>query len=150
LTNKKSSKKGSPEIEDPFSRSNTLFFKVPLAFQSHQSSLTQSEKDVYIAFMVQVKYKKVLAIEMPLETLSYWTGIKSIATITSAIKGLAEKGWIQDIQYQKQKANIYHLNLKPKVNNELIEKIKKRSENTSKAKKKSIADGEEGKFEKPE
>ena len=64
---------------------------------------------------------------MPLETLSYWTGIKSIATITSAIKGLAEKGWIQDIQYQKQKANIYHLNLKPKVNNELIEKIKKRS-----------------------
>lgn len=140
-------KKNKIKIKDPFYSSETTFFKVPLDFQLHMRSMSQSEKDVYICFLIQVYYRKTLEIEMPIDTICYWTGIRSISTAINAVKGLAEKGWIKDIIYQKQKPNIYILNLKPVVNNFLIEKIKSRSENTSKAKKKSIKNGEAGKFE---
>lgn len=139
-----------PKLPDPFSVTNKLFFKVPLAFQMHQSGLSQSEKDVYIFFMIQVKYKKKLEIEASHEEIMYWTGLKSIATITSAIKGLAKKGWLRDVIYRMQKSSIYVLNLEPSINPELIEKLNSRSENTRQAKKKSIANGETGKFIKKE
>jgi len=134
------------KIKDPFSISGALFFKVPLSFQAHQHSLTQSEKDVYIALIAQVYYRKTLSIEIPVDTISYWTGIKSIVTITNAIRGLSKSGWISNIIYQKQKPNIYVLSLEPKINTELLEKLDQRTKNTSKAKKKSIAKGESGKF----
>ena len=139
-------KKNKVKVRDPFYSDNIMFFKVPLEFQLHMSSMSQSEKDVYICFLIQVYYRKTLEVEMPVETICYWTGIKSISTAINAVKGLAEKGWINDIIYQKQKANIYVLNLKPNVNHLLLEKIKSRSEKTSNAKKESIKKGESGKF----
>lgn len=138
-----------PILSDPFSKSRKLFFKVPMDFQMHQSSMTQSEKDIYIFFMIQIKYKKKLEIECSVENISYWTGIKSIATINNGIRGLVEKGWISDITYQMQKPNIYKINLgREEPNKELIQKIINRKENTSRAKKQSIANGESGKFTK--
>lgn len=137
-----------PRIEDPFSKSGVLFFKVPITFHTHQSSLTQSEKDIYMALISQVHYKKSLLIEMPLEGFMYWTGIKKNHTITKAVKGLAEKGWLHDVIYQMQKPNIYVVNIIPKANPDLLEKLAQRTENTSRAKKISIAGGEAGKFKK--
>ncbi len=136
------------KAKDPFYTKNVTFFKVPLAFQAHMNSLSQSEKDVYLTLIVQVYYRKTLEIDMPLDTIAYWTGIKSLSTITNAIRGLAEKGWIKDILYRKQESNVYILNLEPTINFKLIEKIKERSEKTRKAKLDSIKNGEAGKFEK--
>lgn len=143
-------RKSKIKIKDPFYVLNVDFFKVPLAFQLHMKILSQSEKDVYIGLLTQVYYRKSLSIEMPVDTICYWTGIKSVATVTNAIKGLAEKGWIKDIIYQKQKPNIYVLNLEPTVNVALLEKMKSRSENTREAKIKSIRKGESGKFQSVE
>lgn len=145
---------GKPKIKDPISEAGVLFFKVPLIFQTYMSSLTQSEKDIYIYFMIQMKYKKSRWLELSYEHFMN-TGIKSKDTISIAIFGLVTKGWISDIQYQKNKPNKYLINLEPvenplEKNKELIEKIILRSKNTSEAKKKSIANGEGGKFEKKE
>ena len=96
-------KKNKVKVRDPFYSDNIMFFKVPLEFQLHMSSMSQSEKDVYICFLIQVYYRKTLEIEMPVETICYWTGIKSISTAINAVKGLAEKGWINDIIYPLSK-----------------------------------------------
>ena len=122
------------------------FFKVPLSFQVHQSGLTQSEKDIYIFFMIQGYFKKSLEIQASNEEMRYWTGIKDHVAIRRAVRGLAEKGWIGDVVYQKRGANKYVVLLEPKRNQDLINKMDLRSERTSKAKKKSIKKGESGKF----
>lgn len=134
--------------KDPFQESNTWFFKTPIEFQKHMSSMKPSEIVVYIFFMTQVFYKKTLEIEEPVETICYWTGIKNPITIREAIKGLVKYGWIKDIVYRKNTSNLYILNMRPEVNYELIRKMEERSKNTSIAKKKSIQNGEGGKFVK--
>ncbi len=139
-----------PRVPDPFSTKNTHFFKVPMAFQMHQMSLKPLEKDVYIFFMIQVKYQKKLEIKTTLSNISYWTGIKNKTAISKAIVGLAEKGWIKDIIRGKQMPSIYIINLSPTVNPSLLDRIKKRIDNISKAKKLSIQKGEKGKFKKKE
>lgn len=126
------------------------YFKMPMEFQMWQSTLSPSAKDIYTMFMIQVRYRNTLDIDMNYELIGYWTGIKHKATIARAIRELAEYGWIRDIKYQKRESNIYSLNLYPKKNIFLIEKMELRRQNTSKAKKKSIANGEGGKFEKGE
>ena len=141
---------GKPKMKDPISEAGLLFFKVPLIFQTHMSSFTQSERDIYIYFMIQMKYKKSRWLELSYQHFMN-AGIKSKDTISKAIFGLVIKGWISDIIYQKNKANFYLVNFEPLdepliKNKELIEKILLRSKNTSEAKKKSIANGETGKF----
>lgn len=123
-----------------------LFFKIPLEFQKWQSTLTQSEKDVYLYFMAQVHYAKSLRLEKDYEDIMYWTGLRTKEAVRNAIWGLAKQGWIEDIIYQKHASNIYIINLYPHVNEDLLERMERRSQNTSKAKKKSIAEGEKGKF----
>lgn len=139
-----------PIRPDPFSPPDTdeqvLFFKVPLEFQIWQSHMTQPEKDIYIYFMIRMFYKKSLVLEESNESIRTGTGIKNEVTVRSGIRGLAEKGWIADIYYQKRASNKYKVNLKPVVNDELIKKMDARRSNTSKAKKASIANGEAGKF----
>lgn len=134
--------------KNPFQENNELFFKVPLELQQHMSSMSSSEIVVYIFFMTQVFYKRTLEIEEPVDSISYWTGIKNPITVRSAIRGLVKYGWIKDIVYRKNSSNIYVLNLRPEVNYELIRKMDDRSKNTSTAKKKSIQNGEGGKFVK--
>lgn len=134
--------------KDPFQESNNLFFKTPIEFQKHMSSMKPSEIVVYIFFMTQVFYKKSLEIEEPIDTICYWTGIKNPITVRAAIKGLAKYGWIKDIVYRKNSSNLYILNIVPETNYELIRKMEKRSKNTSRAKKNSIQNGEGGKFVK--
>ena len=97
--------------------------------------------------MIQVFYKKSLLIEETNAGIRYWTGIKREETVRSAIRGLAEKGWIKDIYYQKHGSNIYTVNLHPKINKDLLTKMDERSKKTSRAKKKSIESGEAGKFQ---
>lgn len=134
--------------KNPFQENNELFFKVPLELQQHMSSMSSSEIVVYVFFMTQVFYKKTLEIEEPVDSISYWTGIKNPITVRSAIRGLVKYGWIKDIIYRKNSSNIYVLNLRPDVNYDLIRKMDDRSKNTSLAKKKSIQNGEGGKFVK--
>lgn len=134
--------------KNPFQENNELFFKVPLELQQHMSSMSSSEIVVYVFFMTQVFYKKTLEIEEPVDSISYWTGIKNPITVRSAIRGLVKYGWIKDIIYRKNSSNIYVLNLRPDVNYDLIRKMDDRSKNTSNAKKKSIQNGEGGKFVK--
>lgn len=133
---------------DPFKEGNNIFFKVPLELQKYMSSMSPSEITVYVFFMTQVFYQKSLTIEEPVDSICYWTGIKNQITVRNAIKGLVEKGWIGNILYQKNSSNKYVLNLEPKVNHELIKRMNERSKNTSLAKRKSIENGEKGKFEK--
>lgn len=108
--------------------------------------MSPSEIVVYIFFMTQVFYKKSVEIEEPVDSISYWTGIKNPVTIRSAIKGLVKYGWIKNIIYRKNSSNVYVLNLRPEVNYEMVRKMNDRSKNTSIAKKKSIEKGEAGKF----
>lgn len=133
---------------DPFKENNHLFFKVPLELQRQMSSMTPSEITVFVFFMTQVFYQKTLTIEEPVESICYHTGIKNQITVRNAIRGLVERGWIGNILYQKNSSNKYVLNLEPKVNYELIKRMNERSKNTSLAKRKSIENGEKGKFEK--
>lgn len=139
-----------PKKTDPFQEQKNLFFKVPLKLQENMSSMTTSEICVYVFFMTQVFYKKTLKIEEPVESICYWTGIKNPITVRNAIRGLAKYGWIVDIIYRKNSSNIYVLSLEPKVNYDLIKKMQSRSQNTSRAKKESIENGESGKFQKKE
>ena len=55
--------------KDPFQESNNLFFKTPIEFQKHMSSMKPSEIVVYIFFMTQVFYKKSLEIEEPIDRI---------------------------------------------------------------------------------
>lgn len=148
--------KYSPEWEDPKEPSfkhhsgNIAFFKVPLQLQTAQAEMTSMEMNVLIAFFIQMSYRDTRWIQIPLSTLSANTGISRKETIIKAIHGLVEDGWIEDIRYQKNDANWYHINIEPTKNEELIKKIQQRKLNTSNAKKKSIAEGEKGKFVKKE
>jgi uncharacterized membrane protein len=135
-----------PKIPDAFSKEKVLFFKVPLIFQTYQSTLTQAEKDIYIYFLIQMKYKKSKWIRTSNVEIGYWTGIHTKATIGKAIKGLVEIGFIGDIKYQKNNANIYCINITPVVNENLAVVVAERSRAASERKKRSIANGETGKF----
>lgn len=135
---------------DVFKDLKSLFFKTPISLQRELSSFTDSELRVYMAFIIQIHYRKKVWIEATTADIAYWTGIKNPVTVRLAIRGLAVKGWIKNIKYQKNSGNVFTINLEPKPNEELIKKMDERSKNTSIAKKKSIKNGEKGKFEKVE
>ena len=139
------------KTKDVFKRENEeqiLFFKVPLEFQMHMNSLAASEQITYIYFMTQVFYKHSLDLEVTYEDIMFYTGLTTRETVSRAIRGVAGKGWIGVIIYQKRAANIYRINLSPRVNEKLISKMESRRQKASVAKSSSIANGESGKFTK--
>jgi len=142
-------KKAIKKRRDPFLNpdgSQVIFFKVPVTYQNWMSTLTHYEKDILIFFMTQVYYKKSLRIPASHPEIMHWTGIKTKKTVIVAIRGLAEKGWLADVITVKFGKNEYIINLEPQINTNLISKLELRSRKASKAKKKSIENGERGKF----
>jgi len=139
---------GKPRIPDAFSKEHVEFFKVPKIFQEYQRILSQSQKDVYIYFMIQMKYKKSKWIRASIPEILWCTNIKNKVTVIKAIRELVVEGLIGDIQYQNNNANIYMINLVPQKNEELLKRIDEKSRLAREKKKESIAKGENGKFKK--
>ena len=126
--------------------SKIQYFKSPVSLLKYQSTLTPSELSLYICFMGQAMYRHTLKIQISYPELMAFTGIKTRNTLSKAIFGLVEKGWIEDIQWVMNNSNWYTLSLDPKPNKELISQMKKRKNKMSKAKLDSIEAGEKGKF----
>jgi predicted transcriptional regulator len=127
-----------------------LFFRVPLELQKYLSTLTDSELRVYIYFLTQVSYQNTLQIQTTRENIMYETGISNTATVTKAIQGLAKHGFIENIFFQRSGGNRYTINLIPHVNKELLKRVVEHGKKLRKARKKSIENGEKGKFKSSE
>jgi len=122
-----------------------LFYRVPLEFGLHQSSLSRSSVGIYLFFMKQAHYSSSLEISASNESIRFETGIKDITAVVDGIYALAQGGWIKDVVYGRLQPNKYIINVEPKISDTLIEKLdnirRSRSRIAKKSKRKRNDDG---------
>jgi len=134
----------------PYFKTGVQYFRLPSEIGLSLPDLTGSELQVYVFFLYQAMFRNTLDIKASYDEILLGTSIKTRQTLSSAIKGLAEKGWIGNIIWESNSRNTYCVSLKSRVNINLLPKMHSKSQKISKAKLHSLRDGEKrkGKFVK--
>jgi hypothetical protein len=107
------------------------FARIPNKFVDYMKTMTEAEKDIYIYLRSWKNNYPDGYVEAAISTIMSNTGYTNRKTITSAILGLVEKGWVKDIIHQagagnREGKNKYLLNDEPEVNVDLLKKERAR------------------------
>jgi len=131
-------KKGK-EYNHPVLDNGLAYATVTKEFLNGIHDLSDSAIRVYLYFMRWVNYEtKGCDIEASYGQIGKFAGIKKDNAISNALLQLAQKGWIANVKSQFDGSNIYTINLKAKINSELVEAMMQKRAKLREIKKNAV------------